>query len=334
MRQLEFERRYGDAWSAFEVWLRQRALSPRQRRRMEKVAGHPLPAGVAAAEVPAAYRALCAHLALARERRYAPALVDRLNRLVLDGHHALYGAAAPRVPGFGAFLRAGFPRLLRREWRVVLLASALFFGPFLGLIAAVQWFPQMATVVVGAEALAEMQSMYQPDADKLGRNRSDTNLAMFGFYVWNNVRIGFQTFAGGVLLGLGSVAFLLFNGVYLGAVVGHLTQVGLGQQIWSFVSGHSAPELIGIAISGAGGLKLGAALLAPGRRSRRQALIENGRVAFGLVAGAALLFLFAAVIEAFYSPLTLDPAVKYASGIVLWLLLLGYLGLGGRGNAT
>ena len=41
---------------------------------------------------------------------------------------------------------------------------------------------------------------------------------MFGYYIRNNTGIGFQTFAGGLLLGLGTLFFLVFNGFYIGAV--------------------------------------------------------------------------------------------------------------------
>ena len=46
---------------------------------------------------------------------------------------------------------------------------------------------------------------------------------MFGFYVMNNVGIGFRSFAGGIFLGLGSALILVFNGLFIGAAAGHLT---------------------------------------------------------------------------------------------------------------
>lgn len=330
MRQTEFERRHAAEWSRFEAWLVSRSLRGK--------AAANAATELATADVPQAYRALCGQLALARERRYGPNLVERLNRLVLRGHHELYGAAAPAAEGFLHFLSAGFPRLVRREWRSIGLACLLFFGPLLGLILAVQYFPEFASVVIPPEKLAEMREMYSPTNSHLGRREAATSFEMFGFYVWNNVRIGFQTFAGGVLAGLGTLFFLLFNGVYIGVVIGHLTQTGLGPQIWSFVAGHSAFELGAIAISGAAGLKLGAALVAPGARTRRLAMVEEGRTAFRLMGGSALMFFVAAIVEGFWSPLPLEPKeVKYAIGIFNIVLVLAYFlfaGRGGRKDAT
>ena len=79
--------------------------------------------------------------------------------------------------------------------------------------------------------------MYDPANRRLGMREADTHLAMFGFYIWNNVRIGFQTFAGGLLVGLGTVWFLASNGVMIGAVAGYLTQIGFG----ATRSGRSSP---------------------------------------------------------------------------------------------
>jgi len=97
------------------------------------------------------------------------------------------------------------------------------------------------------------------------------------------------------------------------------------------VAGHSAPELTAIVIAGAGGLRLGLALVAPGRWSRLDALREAGRVGARLCAGVLVMLLLAAFIEAFWSaqPGVAD-AVKFGVGAALWALVLAWLGFGGR----
>ena len=326
MRQAEFERRYASLWDSFGQWLENRG------KRRKK--GEPEPEGLSAAQVPGVFRAICSHLALARDRQYSPFLVDHLNRLVLDGHQVFYGASTSWFSAPWRFLAIEFPQTVRAERQLVWLAALLFFGPLIGLTIAIQFFPGLASLLLSPTDMGQMETMYRPEADRLGMRDSSTNVMMFGFYIWNNVRIGFQTFAGGILLGLGSIFFLLFNGLYIGAVLGYLQQIGLGEQIWSFVAAHSGLELLAIVISGAAGLKLGAALLSPGRRSRRLALVENAKVALKLM-GAALMFVAAAIVEAFFSPLNLpDPRPKYAVGIILWVLLLAYFWRAGGPRAA
>jgi uncharacterized membrane protein SpoIIM required for sporulation len=177
--------------------------------------------------------------------------------------------------------------------------------------------------------------MYDPANRRLGMREADTNIAMFGFYIWNNVRIGFQTFAGGMLYGVGSAWFLGANGVILGAVSGYLTQVGYIDTFWSFVAGHSSWELIAIVMSGAAGFKLGLAIIAPGNMSRKSALMSAARPAVRLMYGAAGLFFVAAFVEAFWSPITAVPfAVKISVGVAGWILLLAYFALAGRTRAA
>jgi uncharacterized membrane protein SpoIIM required for sporulation len=220
---------------------------------------------------------------------------------------------------------------VRAEWRLVTAAAILFFGPFLLLIAVLQQFPEFVHYLLAPEQIAQYHQMYDPGNQRLGMREADTNVMMFGFYIWNNIRIGFQTFAGGLLAGVGSVWFLASNAVILGAVAGYLTQVGYSETFWSFVAGHSSLELIAIVLSGAAGLRLGLAVIAPGNRSRTSALVTAAKPAVRTMYGAAMLFLAAAFVEAFWSPLTALPVqVKIAVGIAGWVLLGAYFLLAGR----
>lgn len=329
MRQAVFETRYADDWTRFESWLDQRE-KPKRIGQQGAV-----PANLPDAEIPRAYRRLCQHLALARDRAYSPVLVDRLNHLALRGHHLLYGARSHRRSRIARFFLEDFPRRVRAEWPLVTIAAVLFFGPIFAIGATLQAYPDFVHYLLSPQTVGRIQEMYDPANPRPGMRAADTNVMMFAYYIWNNVRIGFQCFATGLAFGLGTVFYLVSNGMQIGAVAGHLTQVGHGTPFWSFVSGHGAMELVAIAISGAAGLKLGAALIAPGNLSRRAALVAAAHGAIRLVYGAATMFLIAAFIEAFWSPLTLFPPVtKYAVGAILWAFVLAYFLFGGRGRGA
>ena len=218
MRQLHFEEAHAKEWDEFEKFLDDPKKSP-----------------FAAEEMPPRYRRICQSLALAADRQYSPELVDRLNQLALRGHHALYRNRRRESQRVLEFLLAGFPALVRAERRLVLAASLLFFGPLLGLIAVLQAYPEFVHYLLAPEQIANFHQMYDPANRRLGSREADSSLMMFGFYIWNNIRIGFQTFAGGLLAGVGSIWFLAANGVVIGAVAGYLTQVGYTQTFWSFV---------------------------------------------------------------------------------------------------
>ncbi|KAA8696523.1 Integral membrane protein [Pseudomonas caricapapayae] len=283
---------------------------------------------------PGDYRRICHHLALAQERGYSSHLIDPLHQLAMRGHQQLYRHRSAPLARLLSFILGGFPRLVRAEWRFVLVASVLFFGSLIGMGLLVYAFPQLVYSIVRPEQLADMQSMYDPSASRIGQpveRTSDADWMMFGYYIMNNIGIAFQTYASGLLFGLGSVFFLLFNGLMTGAIAGHLTDIGFGHTFWTFVIGHGAFELTAIALAGAAGLKLGWALLAPGRLMRSAALRNAARTSVQLVGGVILFLLIAAFIEAYWSSMTWPgPLLKYLTGAALWALVAAYLTLAGR----
>jgi uncharacterized membrane protein SpoIIM required for sporulation len=316
MKQTPFEAGHAREWNEFEAFVeKERSFDP--------------------AEMPSRFRRICQHLALAAQRRYSADLVDRLNRLALRGHHALYANRRRESQQVLDFVLAGFPRLVRQEWRLVAAAALLFFGPLVGLMALLQFFPDFVHYLLSPRQIAGFHEMYDPANRRLGMREADTSMLMFGYYIWNNVRIGFQTFAGGMLAGVGSAFFLGANGVILGAVSGYLTQAGYGETFWSFVAGHSSLELLAIVLSGAAGLKLGLAIISPGNLSRKAALVAAARPAVRIMYGAAVMFLAAAFVEAFWSPVTeVGFSTKVMAGIAGWIVLLAYFALGGRRRAA
>jgi uncharacterized membrane protein SpoIIM required for sporulation len=316
MKQTPFEAAHEKEWSEFEAFVNGKAsFDP--------------------AEMPSRFRRVCQALALAAQRCYSTELVDRLNRLALRGHHALYVNRRRESQQALDFMAAGFPRLVRQEWRLVAAATALFFGPLIGFTLLLQYFPDFVHYLLSPRQIASFHEMYDPANRRLGMREADTSMAMFGYYIWNNVRIGFQTFAGGMLAGVGSAWFLAANGVILGAVSGYLTQAGFVETFWSFVAGHSSFELTAIMLSGAAGFKLGLAIIAPGNVSRKSALVAAARPAVRIMYGAAVLFLAAAFVEAFWSPITdFGFTPKIIVGISGWVVLLAYFLLAGRRRAA
>lgn len=325
MNQEAFEARYEPQWAQFERWLDALAASRRRNANAEIVPEQ---------AVPKRYRMLCQHLALARDREYSPGLVERLNRLVIRGHQMLYGAHPEAGPAVVRFFASGFARAVRARLKSVLAAALLFLGPLAGLTLAIQFHPDLVYTLLPHEQVLMYQEMYDPANKRIGTRSAQADSFMLGHYIWNNIRIGFQTFAGGLLFGLGTLFFLVFNGVVIGATAGHLIQIGYTGPFFSFVSGHSAFELSGIVLMGAAGLELGAALIVPKSLSRRDALKNRARSAVPLVYGGGTLLAAAAFIEAFWSPLSLAPALKYSVGLGLWAVLAVYFCFAGRDHAA
>lgn len=328
MKQDVFQSRHEEEWQAFERWLDVRSRLPTRSRSVA-------PDGVIGdSEFPAAFRRVCQQLALAERREYSALLVERLRQLAQRGHQVLYRPRALRLRVMLEFFASTFPILVRSQWRAMAASAALFFLPLIGAIALLQVRPELVHALFDPAQLAHFEDMYDPasTADRIGRE-DGTDLKMFGFYIYNNVSIGFRTFASGLLAGVGSIVVLITNGVIIGGVAGHLTAIGYGGPFWRFVAGHSAPELLAIVISGGAGLQIGMALIAPGRRTRGRALVESGTIGAKLVLGVFAMLVFAAFVEAYWSSIAWMPAtIKFAVGGFAWLGILLWLWRGGRGQ--
>ncbi len=201
------------------------------------------------------------------------------------------------------------------------MSAVLLFGPALLAYACALLDPTLREALVPADLRSVMES---------GRTWTDIEPGlrpgMATLIFTNNIQVAFLAFAGGVLLGLGTVYVLISNGLSLGAVLGAAQYYGVAPLLWSFISPHGYLELTCIVIAGAAGLMLGDSLLRPGLLLRREALARAARRAVELVLGAAPVLVVAGLIEGFVSPsdvpMGLKLAIGPAVGAVLYALLL------------
>lgn len=324
MKQEQFEARYQPLWQRLDEQLNQ-LESFRLRRKAE------LPA-----DLPQLYRQLCHHYALSKTRRYSPQLVEFLHRLVLRGHQQLYTRRGAWLWRLLTFLGHDFPVSLRVNRGYFWVALSLFLLPGLLVGAYCSYDDSFIYSLMSEAEVSKMEEMYRPDNAHLGRTferSAESDFAMFGFYIYNNIGIGFRTFAMGILAGIGTVFTLFYNGLVIGGVAGYLTGLGYTETFWPFVSGHSALELTAIVISGAAGLMVGRGVICPGRYRRLDAVrLQAGR-AIPLVMGAGLMLLAAAFIEAFWSASSLPNGIKYVASLILWITMIVYFVYVGRGTS-
>jgi len=324
MTPLQFEETYQHEWLELEGLLAQAGG--------RKTGAPVLDAPLSGARLAALYRRACEHLALARARSYPAYIVDRLDRITTDAHQLIYRRRELGFASLTTFVARDFPRAVRTHLPYVLTSAAVFMLPTLILGLLVYWRPEMILSVVDATTASSFEDMYSPTARSIGRVRTaSTDWVMFGYYIRNNISVAFQCYAGGLFAGLGSLFFLAYNGAFGGALAGFLTARGLSSTFYSFIATHSAFELTAIVLTGAAGLRIGHALLAPGRLSRLQSLVHATRNSVALVYGATAMLCVAAVIEAFWSSANwIAPAIKYAVAAVCWITVFGYFTLQGR----
>lgn len=277
-------------------------------------------------ETASLYRSLCADLAAAQSLEVAEDVRSYLDDLAGRAHNALYGARAGRRLGLLRTLMVDFPREVRRSWPFFVAAFVLFYGPFFVGVVGPWLDPSFAAAVLPESQLAGMEAMYSEEIERQGGQ----DAMMTGFYVRNNIGIALRCFATGALLGLGPVFFLVYNGLVLGTVFGHLTASGLAHALLTFTAGHGSWELMGIVISGMAGLRLGWAIIGTEGLTRGASLRRAGPALYHLVVGAIAMIAVAAVIEGLWSASPIPPPVKWAFGIANWGFVAIWFLFGGR----
>ncbi len=342
----EFVRRYEEDWLRLEALIDgahgKDKRENKRGKRGKKAAAENKPVPPDKSTLPALYRRVCQHLALARDRHYPPALIERLDRLTLAGHQTLYAARSRLMGNIGRFVTHDFPALVRERARLFWIASALLYLPALAMAILVYLQPEMVYSIFDESTVRNFEEMYSAGGKSeagstvgsLGGRAAELNFVMFGYYIKNNISVGFQCFAAGLLYGLGTLFYLIFNGAIFGAIAAHLIHQGSAERFFQFVVAHGAFELTAIVLCGMAGLMLGGALISPGRRRRSEALIEAARPAVNIVYGATGMLFIAAFIEAFWSSgAYLPPLGKFIVGGIFWAFVAVYFLFMGKRHA-
>lgn len=288
-------------------------------------------------EFVAAYRDLSADLARLRTAAQGRDTPEQfyLSRLLTGAHNLLYRGRSISLADVVRVVAIDAPREVRRSWRPIVLAGALLFGPAVIAYSAVIREPAVAATFIPPSMLdraeegvrrAREGTGYIPDPQIFRPTMASQIIA-------NNVQVTFGVFALGITAGLGSLVLLVLNGVSLGGVMGLYASKGILRLLLAFVAPHGVLELTAVCIAGGAGFLLAAALLLPGRRTRRRALVENGARAIRLVAAATVLLLVAGTLEGFVSPIPtwpLDAKLAVSAGTLVLLVL--YLQSGRRAS--
>lgn len=310
-------------------WRRLEAILERTERRGVRALGFD-----DARDLATLYRQACTSLSVAREISLDRGLLDYLEALTARAYLAVYAPQQTLAGTLRRFLAGAPPALRRSAGHVALAGLAMALGALVGGLLYAEdpaWFGVFVPGGLGqgrgpGSSTAELLEVIYGGADQpVG------HLAAFAAFLFShNTQVALFSFALGVAAGLPTLLLCLYNGLILGAFVGLHVDRGIGWDLFGWLSIHGVTELAAIAVAAGGGFRLGAAVLFPGRMTRRDALRHHGRDAVKLALLAALMLVVAAVIEGFARQLVTDTAARLAVGWGIGGLWLGWFALGGR----
>ncbi|MBV9849885.1 MAG: stage II sporulation protein M [Armatimonadetes bacterium] len=282
--------------------------------------------GLSREELPALgalYRRAASDLAYARAQGANPNLVLYLNELVGNAHGVIYSEDSGGWARAWRFLAYGLPAVLRRRMPFTLAAIALtFLGAGLA-YALVRSNPAHLGLFFPPAEQDLVDAWKKGFADK-GDISAGEGTAFSSMLMTHNTEVGIMTFATGITLIL-PLLLLLQNGYMLGALVAAVQPTGHLASLWAGILPHGVCELSAIFICGGAGLTIGWALIAPGERTRKDALVLAGRDAVRMMAGTVPLFIIAGIIEGNVSHSSLPHWVKFSLAAVQFLALLFYI---------
>ena len=269
------------------------------------------------------YRAACADLALADAYQLPPASIDYLHQLVGRAHNQLYRSQALNCRTWFHELLVVVPRRLLAD-RCLWLAAGVFWGVFLlaGLMAGST--PGFAEQVLGKELMTQLEDSFSKPVARGLFEGGNAGSGMAGFYVFHNVSIGLQCFAFGLLLGIGGLYVTLYNAAMLGAVFGFMARSPHAENFYQFVTAHGPFELTAVVLCAAAGMRLGFSLVDTHGLTRAASLRQAAAESSSTVWAAVVLFVLAAMIEAFLSPSAAPYAIKAAVAVLSCVLLVFY----------
>jgi len=308
-----------ESWEAF------RTLAVRMERSgVGALAGGEIPAFAAR------YREVAADLARAHTYGVDPRVIEYLERVVSAGHNALYRARGKQGMPLARYLLRDFPAAVVQSWAYVLVSFALFIVPAAMGYVMIRERPTLADEIVSPV----MVSRAEQAAQRLAEGRSyaqaegEQRPVIAAAIISNNIQVSFGVFVGGLTCGLLTGWLLIANGMMLGLGFGLFKNYGALGYLTTFVAGHGVLELTAIFISAGAGFRLAKAIIAPGDRTRKDALVLEGRIAVRMVGAVVTLLAIAGTIEGLLSTSDAPAIWKYGVSATTVVFLALYLASG------
>jgi uncharacterized membrane protein SpoIIM required for sporulation len=227
---------------------------------------------------------------------------------------------------FWRWLKIDFPSVFRARFRAFLLALAacllgtVFGGAVILLDPATKPVLLPFSHLMGSPAERVAAEERNRGSDLPGHHATFSSTLMT-----HNTQVSLMALALGMTFGIGTLIFMFYNGVILGAVVVDYVHAGQGVFVTGWLLPHGSFEIPAMLIAGQAGLVLGGALLGWGGG---ESLVTRFRKVLPdvvtLAGGFGLMLIWAGIIESFFSQYH-EPILPYAVKITFGVLELGFL---------
>lgn len=274
------------------------------------------------------YQRVSTHLSYVRTHYGEPALVANLSTIVARANQVIYRRRGGGVAALARFFTRTFPAAVWVCRRAIAVSAAALLVPA---VAMCLWLLHSDEAMAASASPSERQAYVDDLFEQYYSDRSP--LQFFGEVTVNNIWVSFQAFSGAVTAGALTLVVLVINGAGLGQVAAWMIAAGEADRFWGFILPHGLLELSAIAIAGGAAFQLGWAVLAPGERTRADALRDEGLRTVTVVLGLMAVFTLAGIIEGFITGRGLPVGLRVGVGALGWVAAVAYFGVLGRSAA-
>ncbi len=292
-------------------------------------------------QLPILYRATLSSLSIARATSLDKALLDHLEALSIRGYFLVYGVRETRWSRIRRFVLYDWPAAVRAVWKETLIISLVIILGALTSWSLVahnpEWYYNFVdeSMSGGRDPRATVEFLRSTLGHGKDGGGEESGLHVFATFLFtHNSRVSIMSFALGFAFGVPTMMLEYYQGIGLGAMLAVFSSKGLGLDFGGWLFIHGTTELFAAALSGAAGLRIGAAVVFPGARSRLEAAADAGKTAGKVMVGVILMLLVAGLLEGFGRQLITDTMLRYAIGTVMLLFWLGYYYIPRRGDVA
>jgi uncharacterized membrane protein SpoIIM required for sporulation len=286
--------------------------------------------------LPVLYRAAVSSLSVSRTIALDRNLLLYLENLALRAFLVVYGPRLNPIEGMRDFFGHELPAAVRAaRWHIVIAALSLLVGVAAGFLLTVQDEAWFTAFIPGG--LSEGRGPASTRADLLDHEIFAPwpgLLAAFGlvanFLFSHNTLVGIMMFGLGLAVGIPTLILGVYNGLILGAFLALHYHRDLTLDFLGWISIHGTTELGALVLLAAGGLVIAEKILFPGRYARIDSLAMHGRQAAQIAVGAILMLLVAGILEGGFRQLVASTPLRFAIGLSMAILWIGYFSLTGR----
>jgi uncharacterized membrane protein SpoIIM required for sporulation len=301
---------HGHEWTDLEALSRRRRLT-----------------GAEADELITLYQSGAAELSAMQTAAGPSVVADRLSLTLSRARLRFTGAGRNLASQVPTFFMSQLPAAL---WRVRWLSIAVLLVTVVVATAFAVWAAGSPAVLA---SFGSEEFRRQFATEDFVNYYSESASSSFTGQVWtNNAFIAAQCVAFGIT-GVWVPYVVLSNAMNVGISAGLMAEQGRLEYFFLYILPHGQLELYSIFVAGGAGLMIFWSWVAPGARTRGQALAQDGRALITVAVGLMLALLVSGVIEGFVTRQDWPWAIKIGIGTVALAGFLAYQWvLGGRAH--